>query len=186
VLSGRVAVTPSSGGTVASIAAGEHGMFDEHGGRLAETNGAPPANAPAGSTEKRPAPIAAPTDAAAAPSTTFAPLPSGGDHWSAARNALDRGDRASAESELRALLASSADEALSRRAAFMLAELELARGASASGRLRLDELLRSGDRERSRRPAPRRGKEHCEPSLRGSQPRGRLPSEPRSPLVWDV
>lgn len=143
VLSGRVAVTSSSGGTVASIAAGEHVTFDEHGGRLAETNGAKAASALASATEQKPAPLAGPT--AAAPSTTSAPLPSGRDHWSAARDALDRGDRLSAESELRALLASSADEALSRRAAFMLAELELARGASASGRLRLDELVHGGD-----------------------------------------
>jgi len=66
--------------------------------------------------------------------------------WRAAQAALAARDRAGAERRLRALLAmASGAPDLRERASFALAELELARGATDSARVRLEALRTSGD-----------------------------------------
>jgi RNA polymerase sigma factor (sigma-70 family) len=69
-----------------------------------------------------------------------------GVEWRRAQAALDSGDRRAAEHLLRALLAGRrADVRLRARASFSLGELELARGAMADARARLEPLLETND-----------------------------------------
>jgi RNA polymerase sigma-70 factor (ECF subfamily) len=66
--------------------------------------------------------------------------------WRAAQRALGAGDRASAERHMRTLVALRATPShLHARASFALAELELARGAEADARARLEPLVLSRD-----------------------------------------
>jgi hypothetical protein len=67
--------------------------------------------------------------------------------WRAARAALQAGDRLQAEHHLRTLLAIGAPIGLRERAAFALAEIELARGETDEGRRRLEALMGSADAE---------------------------------------
>src|SRR5262249_22732245 len=77
---------------------------------------------------------------------TVAPTP--GARWSTAQRALDAGDRAAAEAELRQLLREIAPtEPLHSRASFMLAEIELARRSVIEARPRLETLLRGPDEQ---------------------------------------
>jgi hypothetical protein len=66
--------------------------------------------------------------------------------WYRAQGAIREGDRAGAERRLRRAMAiAPAFSRLWERACFALAELELARGATAAGRARLAQLRRSAD-----------------------------------------
>jgi hypothetical protein len=67
--------------------------------------------------------------------------------WRAAQAALQAGDRARAEHDLRTLLVSTAPLGLRERAAFALAEIELARGDTDEGRRHLEALRGSPDAE---------------------------------------
>jgi hypothetical protein len=83
--------------------------------------------------------LRAPALAAARPSAT---LDDGGEAlWRAAEDALARGDRAAAESSLRALLRGPRTTSLATRGELRLAEILLARGASLEARAHLEPLV---------------------------------------------
>jgi hypothetical protein len=126
VMSGHVKVTMPSGETRV-LGAGERATTQD--AAIVVTAAAPP---PVGQEPK--------VEAKAEPKK------SPDEHWSAAKTALESGDRGRAESELRGLVGSAdGTHPLYPRASFRLAELELARGATIEARPRLAALLSSTD-----------------------------------------